>query len=393
MSKKLYSLMAILVLAAMILSACGGAAATQAPAATEAPVVTEAPAATEAPVATEAPTEVPAATEAPTEVPAATEAPVAQFKLCNVNDMGGVDDKSFNATAWKGATDAATEYGVDAKYLESAQQTDYEKNLNAYVQEKCDLTIAVGFLLGDALKKVAEANPDMKFAIIDSVYDPVIPNVRASAFEINTATYLAGYLAASQSQTGKVGTYGGMQFPAVTAFMDGFALGVTKYNEVHGTDVKVLGWDIKTQKGLFTGDFSDVDKGKATTLALLDEGADVIMPVAGPVGQGTLAAIKERGTGLMIGVDTDWSAMYPEDASIILGSALKAMDLFVKETTKLAMDGQFKGETWVGNLQNNGVGLAIGSAFKDKVSADIQKEIDGLKADIIAGKIKVEVPK
>jgi len=190
------------------------------------------------------------------------------------------------------------------------------------------------------------------------------------------------------TKTGKVGTYGGMQIPPVTIFMDGFVLGVQKYNEVKGKKVEVKGWDIKTQKGLFTGDFSNLDNGKKVTETLLDEGADIIMPVAGPVGQGTLAALKGRKTGLMIGVDNDWSVFYTDYKEYILASALKNMDAWVKDTIKLAIDGKFKGEQYSGTLANNGVGLAIGSEFKTKLDAALVKEIDALKADLIAGKIK-----
>lgn len=318
----------------------------------------------------------------------ATQPVAKQFKACQVTDTGGVDDKSFNATAWKGMLDAKATYLIDAKYVESKQQTDYEKNISAYIQEKCDIIISVGFLLGDATKAAAEKNKDQKFAIIDFGYDPVIPNVRGSGFQIDQATYLAGYLAASQTKTGKVGTYGGMQIPSVTAFMDGFYLGVQKYNEVKGTKVEVLGWDPATQKGLFTGDFSNLDNGKKITETLLDEGADIVMPVAGPVGQGTLAALKGRNTGLMIGVDTDWSAMYTDYKDFILASALKAMDLWVKDTIKLAIDGKFKGEQYLGTLANNGVSMVVGSAYKSKIDPAITKEITALQADIIAGKIK-----
>ncbi len=390
--KKLYSVLAFLLVASMVLAAC-------APAATPTAAPTNPPAAeqpTAVPPTAVPPTAVPP-TEAPTAVPPTavpTAAPAAKLKICNVNDMGGVDDKSFNATAWKGTTDAIAQLGVDGKYLESNQATDYEKNLNAFVTEKCDLIISVGFLLADATKKVAEANPDMKFAIIDNVYDPPVPNILASAYDINTATYLAGYLSAAMSKTGVIGTFGGMQFPAVTSFMDGFQLGMEKYNEVHGKSVKLLGWDMRTQKGLFTGDFSDVDKGKNTSLSLLDEGADIIMPVAGPVGAGTLAAEKERNTGMLIGVDTDWAIQYPDSSNFILASALKKMNNFVLQTVKDLTEGKFAGgTTWIGTLSNDGVGLGINPAQTSNIPPEIITEIDQLKQDIIDGKIKVEVPK
>ncbi len=310
------------------------------------------------------------------------------FKACEVTDMGGVDDKSFNATAWKGIEDAVKQLGIEGVYLESKQQTDYENNINAFLTQNCNIIVGVGFLLGDAVKAAAEANPNQKFAIVDFGYDPVIPNVRGSSYQIDSATFLAGYLAAGVTTTGKVGTYGGIQIPPVTAFMDGFYLGVQKYNEVHGTDVSVIGWDPAAQTGSFTGDFSNTDNGKTVTLAMLDEGADIIMPVAGPVGQGTLAALKERNTGLMIGVDNDWSVFYPEYADFILASALKAMDVWLVRTIQTVIDGTFTGGGDLGTLENGLVGVVYGSAWDKKIPAELKTEIEGLKAEIIAGNIQ-----
>ena len=222
----------------------------------------------------------------------------ATAKICEVTDVGGIDDKSFNATAWAGVERAIAELGVEGKFLESQQQTDYERNINAFVEDGCDLIITVGFLLGDATAAGAEANPDIKFAIVDFAYDPPYDNVVGLVFQIDEAAFMAGYIAAAATQTGIVGTFGGINIPPVTAFMDGFVMGVNYYNGQNGTDVQVLGWDIDAQDGLFTGNFESTDDGRALGESLMDEGADVIMPVAGPVGLGTAAAIQERGDRL-----------------------------------------------------------------------------------------------
>jgi basic membrane protein A len=370
MSKKLFTVLSLVIVAVFLFSACT-------PKATEAPVVE-----TEAPVVeTEAPV---VETEAPV---VETEAPAAKLKICNVNDMGGVDDKSFNATAWKGVLDAEEKYGVEGSFLESEQQTDYEKNINSYLSAgDCAIVIGIGYNISAATKAAAEANPDQKFGIIDDAYDPVLPNVAASVYNIDQATYLLGYLAASQTKTGIIGTYVGMLFPSTANFMDGFYNGMMKYNEVHGTSVRLIGWDPAAYTGLEVGNFSDVDKGKTITLGLLDEGADIIMPVAGPVGAGTLAAVKERGA-LMVGVDTDWSVLYEADSEYVLGSALKRMDFWLLNTVGTLVDGTFTGNTFVGTLENEGVAIAVGVDFQDKIDPAILAEIEQLKADIIAGTI------
>jgi basic membrane protein A len=310
------------------------------------------------------------------------------FKVCQVTDAGGIDDKSFNATAWKGIQDAEEELGIEAKYLESQQQTDYEKNVNAFLEEGCDLIVTVGFLLGDATAAAAQANPDQKFSIVDFAYDPTIDNVLGQVFDTDEAAFLAGYLAAGVSQTGKVGTFGGIQIPTVTIFMDGFAMGVDYYNQQNGTNVEVLGWDPAAQTGLFTGNFESLDDGRNLGESLMDEGADVIMPVAGPVGLGTAAAVQERGGVYIIGVDSDWTQTSPQFTDITLTSVLKKMDVTTMEAIKQAQDGTFAGGVVVGTLENTGVDLAPFHELDSMVSADLKAELETIRAGIIDGSIQ-----
>ena len=344
MSKKVSVLVAILVLASLVLAACQPAA--------------------------------------PAEEPAE-----AKVKACQVTDTGGIDDKSFNATAWLGMQNAEKDFGVEIQYLESQQQSDYEVNLNTFVEAGCDLIVPVGFLLADATSAAADANPDQKFAIVDVDYLGQ-PNVLGNATKIDQATFLAGYLAAGMTKTGKVGTYVGILFPATQAFMDGYAMGVAKYNEVHGTNVEVLGWDMVEQKGLEVGNFESLDDGRALGEQLLDEGADIIMPVAGPVGLGTLAVLQERGTGLLIGVDNDWSVANPDRADFVLASALKKIDVFVYEAIQEVVEGTFEGGTaYILTLENGGTGLSYGTAWESQVPAELKAEIEGLIPGIISGEI------
>lgn len=359
MSKKLYVSLAILIVAAMLLAACQPAA----------------PAATPTTAALE-----------PTTPP--TEPPAAAVKACQVTDVGGIDDRSFNATAWKGTEDAMSALGVEGKYLESQQQADYERNINAFIEEGCDIIVTVGFLLGDATQAAAQANPDQKFAIVDFAYDPALDNVLGLVFSTQEAAFLAGYAAAGVTQTGVVGTFGGIQIPPVTVFMDGFALGVSRYNEQHGTDVEVKGWDPATQTGLFTGNFDSLDDGRAMAETLMEEGADIIMPVAGPVGLGTAAAVNERGNAYIIGVDTDWTISSPEYTDITLTSVMKNMDVAVFEAIEGTVNGTFQGGLFVGTLENNGVGLAPFHQLDSMVTSELKAELEEIQAGIIAGEIQ-----
>lgn len=259
------------------------------------------------------------------------------------------------------------------------------------MEEKCDLIITVGFLIGDATKAAAEANPDLKFSIVDYNYDPAIANVTGQIFNTDEAAFLAGYLAAGVTKTGVVGTFGGLPIPTVTIFMDGFYKGVAKYNEVKGTDVKVLGWDpAAPDSGLFTMSFDDQQKGNELAKSLMDEGADIIMPVAGPVGLGAAAAIKERGNAYLIGVDSDWALTSPEYADITLTSVMKLMDATTLQVIKSVIDGTFVGGDVVGTLANEGVSIAPFHELESIVPAELVAEIEQLKADIIAGTITLD---
>jgi len=311
----------------------------------------------------------------------------AKTKVCQVTDVGGIDDKTFNQTAWKGVQDAMEKLGVNGKYLESQQQTDYEKNINSFIEEKCDLIVPVGFLLGDATQKAAQANPNQKFAIVDYAYDPALPNVLGLVFSVDQPSFMAGYLAAGMSKTGKVGTYGGIQIPVLEPFMTGFFNGVSYYNKQKGAAVEVLGWDPLTKTGLFTGNFESLDDGRRMAETLMDEGADVIFPVAGPCGLGSAAAIQERGNAIMIGVDTDMTVSSPEYTGILVTSVLKNMDVAVFDAAKMVQDGKFEGGLYVGTMTNGGVGLASYHDFDSKVPADLKAEVEQVGKDIAKGVI------
>lgn len=314
-----------------------------------------------------------------------------QVLVCQITDTGGIDDKSFNQTAWKGIEDAEAELGIEGKYLESQEVADYEKNINAFLEEGCDLIITVGFLIGDATAAAAGANPDAKFSIIDYAYDPAIPNVVGQVFETDEAAFMAGYAAASVTKTGKVGTFGGLPIPTVTIFMKGFVEGVDYYNAAKGTNVEVLGYDLQDEtKGLFSMDFDDQQKGRELAVSLMDEGADVIMPVAGPVGLGAAAAIQERGNAYVIGVDSDWFLTSPEYGNITLTSVMKKMDATTVQVIQSMIDGTFEGGVVVGTLENEGVDIAPFHDLSNLISAEVQAELDQIKADIIAGVIVLQ---
>jgi basic membrane protein A len=314
------------------------------------------------------------------------------FQACMVTDAGGVDDRSFNASAWKGLQDAEKEIGIKAKYVESNSETDYGPNVQQMVGDDCGIIVTVGYLLGDATKEAAEANANEHFAIVDFQYDQPIKNIRPLIFDTAQAAFLAGYVAADSTKTGTVATFCGINIPTVSIFMDGFADGVDYYNKAKGKSVKVLGWDKAKQNGSFTGDFDDQNKGKNLTNTFIQQGADIVMPVAGPVGLGAAAAAQEAGDVKIIGVDSDWYESAPQYKAIVLTSVVKEIDNAVLDVAKAASEDKFTADPYVGTLENEGVSIAPFHDFESKVSPDLQKEVDDLKAKIVSGEIKVESP-
>jgi len=312
--------------------------------------------------------------------------PTPTLKVGMVTDMGGIDDKSFNATAWKGVEMAIADLGIDGSYLESQQQTDYATNITQYINQGANLIVTVGFLLADDTAKFAAENPDVNFAIVDN--SSLGPNVRGLTFATDQAGFLAGYVAAAATKTGKVATFGGINIPTVTIFMVGFEAGVKYYNEQKGTDVQVLGWDTAKNNGVFAGNFESTDDGRRIAEEFMSEGADIVMPVAGPVGLGSAQAVQEHGNAWVIGVDTDWTISAAQYKDIVLTSVMKKMDVAVYDTIKMVMDPNFKGfngENYVGTLANDGVDIAPVAA--GAVPADVLKEIETIKQGIIDGKI------
>jgi len=330
------------------------------------------------------PTADPSETTSPSE-------PAAQDCARMVTNSGGLEDRSFNESSWEGLEQAGATYGIDVQAIVSTNETDLVPNVDQAVASGCGYILTVGWELAEATATQAEANPDIHFSIVDEIVEA--PNVKPIVFDTAQASYLAGYLAAGVSKTGVVATFGGGNQPPVTLFMDGFVDGVAKYNEVHGTSVQVLGWDKATQDGTFTGDFEDVAKGKTFTENFIAQGADVILPVAGQVGEGTAAAAIEHPGTMFIWVDSDgYDTLSAEYHPALLTSVLKKTQDAVLQIVGEHLDGSFTADAYVGTLENGGVDIAPYHELESAVSAELAAEIDGLRTAIIAGEIVVESP-
>jgi basic membrane protein A and related proteins len=322
--------------------------------------------------------------------------------VCFVADVGGVDDKSFNQQIYEGLQQSETELGVDFSYVTSASAADYAPFIQAYVDQDCDLIVLAGFNMGPDLITSAKANPDQLYTIVDyDIYDftdpdnPVdvtLDNVSELTFQTDQAAFLAGYAAAGTTKTGTVATYGGVFFPTVTIFMNGFAAGIRAYNQDNGTSVKLLGWDPDTQEGYQVSSdpavgFYTPAEGRRAAEDFLSEGADIILPVAGGTGLGTMAAAQDAGDVLGVWVDTDGCVSAAEYCDLFLTTIEKHMDVAVYDSVESVLNDTFVKGLYVGTLENDGVGIAD---FLDVVPQELVDKIEELKQGIIDGSVSVD---
>jgi basic membrane protein A len=325
----------------------------------------------------------------------------AKFLGCMVTDTGGINDRSFNASSWAGMqAAAAANSSIKVTYLQSKQPSDYVSNINTFLGDKCNIIVTVGFLMASATEAAAKANPSQKFAIVDCSYASECltgtkeSNIDQLVFNTVQDGFLGGYLAAGLTKTGKVATFGGEDFGTVTIYMDGFWDGVQYYNSKHGTKVQVLGWNEQTQKGSFTGDFTNLTKGQTLTQTFITEGADIIFPVAGAVGQGSATAVKDADNAAgsqkvnMFWVDTDGCVSAPTYCKYFITSVTKGIVPAVKTAVLSAAGGTFAGGTYIGTLANGGAVLSPFHDFASTIPAALQAELKQVQAGVESGSIQ-----
>jgi basic membrane protein A and related proteins len=375
--------------AAIILAACGPGTASTAP--------------------TAGPTS--AATTAATTAPSTG---AAKPKVCVAFDTGGLGDKGFNDLAKKGLEDAKAA-GFDTAFSEAQGATDYANNIQTLLDQGCKAVVTVGFLQSQATADAAKANPTIAFAQVDTAWNACGPdftcgnaddtpqpkNFTGLDYQVDQASMLAGYLAAGWTKTGKIGTYGGLAFPGVTRFMDGLYAGIQYYNEkkAPATKVQLLGWDgalaDPTTTGTFVGGsggndtWGDPAKGEQLAKTFHDQGVDIIHPVAGATGNGSIKAAQEGGYWA-IGVDTDQyiSIGAPTNAAL-LTSAQKAIDVSVLDFFNKVAGGYLGGTDYSGTIRNDGVLLAPYHDYDTQFSAELKGEVEQLKSDLKDGTLSV----
>ncbi len=371
--------------AAIILTACSGSTATPSP--------------SSAPSAAAPSSAAPSAATSTAPSGSAAASPAASLNTnwtaCVAFDTGGLGDKGFNDLALKGLNTAKS-LGYKTFYSEAKSASDYAANIQRLLDQNCNTVITVGFNQTQATVDATKANPTVDFAQVDTTWDttnngPIPANFTGLDFQIDQAAMLAGYLAAGWSKTGKIGTYGGQQFPGVTRFMDGYYAGIKYYNQLNNTNVQLLGWNAATQTGTFVGGdnpWGDAAKGEQLAKTFVDQGCDIVAPVSGSTGNGSIKYMLSKGLWA-IGVDTDQAVSLSQYASAILTSAQKVIDAAVLDTFKMNANGQAGGANYEGTLANGGVALSPFHDFDSQIPADLKAGIEALKAKLISGEVKV----
>lgn len=292
-----------------------------------------------------------------------------EFKVGLVTDVGGVNDGSFNQSAWEGLQRAAEEFGIEANYLESSTDADYTPNIETFIDEEYDLIISVGYMLADATKAAAEANPDCKFAIIDDASID-LDNVTCLMFRQEQGSYLVGYVAGLMTESNNIGFVIGMANDTMNQFGYGYCAGALDANP----DITIQQFNVNS--------FADSATGKTNANTAITNGADIIFHAAGATGLGVIEACQEAGIKA-IGVDSDQSSIAPDT---IITSAMKRVDISVYDSVVALMDGTLEGGVKTYDLAAGGVDIA---PTQDLLPEEVIKAVDEVKEKIISGEITV----
>ena len=284
-------------------------------------------------------------------------------KVTLVLSTGGVNDQSFNQSAWEGAKKAEEELGVEVAYLESNSDSDYMQNIETAIDQESDLVIGVGFQMGDTIKEAAEAYPEQNFAIIDSTYDEIPENVQPILFNEEQSGYTAGLVASKMTKTGTVGFIGGVDIPSCSNFGVGFKKAIEEENKDHKVLVQ------------YTNSFTDAAKGRVVAEQMIKDGADILFMAAGGGNSGILEVAKENNIKV-IGVDMPNSYLSPEH---VITSALKNVGEGVKLTIKDFTEDKFVGgEAKIYDLSNGGVGFEKTDLLSDEIIEYVENKIKNM---------------
>ena len=319
-------------------------------------------------------------------------------RVCYNAATGVVEPGTFDGDIWSGVQDAAAKLSLEADFRvipdsafeEGASVIDaaYRTNMDELLESDCDLIVASGFSVFSTIAEIARENPDANFVYLDGEFDPPLDNVWAQIYATDEGAFMAGYAAAGISQTGKVATYGGSQFPSIESFMDGFARGVAHYNEEHDAEIEVLGWDIETREGRFIDSFGPPEAGQPIAEEFIEDGADVILPISGFAAIGTADVAQQHDNVYIIGTDSDWTITNPDYADITLTSIEKRWNISVLSALDAMNKGEFEGGTHLGTVATGDLGLSPFYGFDAVISEDVAGGLKNVETGIITGRIQ-----
>ncbi|WP_405021735.1 BMP family ABC transporter substrate-binding protein (plasmid) [Kitasatospora sp. NBC_00070] len=309
-----------------------------------------------------------------------------------VSDTGGLQDHSFNYEAYAGMQQAAAvNKDIRTRQVTAPSSADYLSLIDAYASADCDLVVAAGVAMTEATRESAKKHSGRHYALVDGKSAP--PNVKGVQINAAQSAFLAGYLAAAMTKTGTVGTFGGADIESVKIKMDGFWEGVAHYNTEHRSTVRVLGWDEPSQRGTLSGNFNDPDGGRRIAADMRDNGADVILAVAGSTGKGALdQALASSGKLAMIWTESDGYITNPDHGSVILTSILRDVSSTVSTVVSEAAAGRFDTTPFIGDLANHSTDLAPFHDYTPQVPASLINELTVLRQAVINGSIKITSP-
>jgi basic membrane protein A len=298
--------------------------------------------------------------------------------VCFVTDVNGLDDNGLNALTWKGIERAQDQFGIQAKSVESKDAASYEADVDGMVSQGCDLIVSAGAGMADAVSSAAAANQSQQFLLVGAPAGGGTGNLRSLVFDTDQPAFLAGFLAAGATRTGKIAMFGAAEDEATDSIMDAFSRGVDYYMKQHEATTTLLGWDPASRTGEFVGEAGVAQ----ATESFLSEGADIILPLGGKAATAALKPVADNGRAYAIGSYTDWSRTSSQYSDFIMTSILVNADDATLEVIDSLVNGSFSGGEASLSLADRGVGLGSIFVRAPSSSADVMTWLEDLKVEM-----------
>jgi len=311
--------------------------------------------------------------------------------ICFLPDNSGIN-WGINRDISKSVEFAQYYFGVQTKVADPRTHDEYLSLLNDFYDEGCSIIFTHGYLTYDSTKQFAKNYPNQPIVALDNEWGVIDDpnNVKWTEYRRSEGTFLAGYLAAGMTKTGKIGIFTGFSSQAVDSFAFNFYNGIELYNENHNTDIELLGWGHSGLSGAQIGSFTDELKAYERAHTFIDQGVDIIFPIADEANSGVITAVEEYENCVMIGFDYDYAKVYPDSSNKILASVVLNFDDVILKSLDQIGKNQFNNSLYIGNLMNNAIQLVISPDWQQKIPLDLQNELNTIRQYIIDGIIQIK---